>query len=255
MIHKGFVIVFDVAKMETKAENCLMISSDRGVQMMLSFELFSKHLEQTQKQFSIDLFRAKNNLFSFGKRLLTNHYNKIDIFYMSRKGLLKTGNTGRLVWVNKRTGKESKGIDYQAKDGGVIFTQESGDDTAFGCLVKTTSTACNYGGTRVWFSCPKCDKRTATLYVNQDIACRACFELIYPCQEQPKKIRKASKQREGMNRIRKKLKWPLFRGFEYESSIERTRPKGMHNTTFVKLLKEHDDFMMRFIYEHRLCLA
>lgn len=49
-------------------------------------------------------------------------------------------------------------------------------------LIKCTSTKCNYGGDRVWFLCPTCDRRVGTLYrqpLNILFLCRHCHNLTY----------------------------------------------------------------------------
>ncbi len=49
-------------------------------------------------------------------------------------------------------------------------------------LIELTSTKCNYGGERVWFLCPACNKRVGTLYrkpLNKIFLCRICLNLTY----------------------------------------------------------------------------
>jgi len=47
------------------------------------------------------------------------------------------------------------------------------------------TTPCNYGGVRWWLECPKCHKRVAKLYEdNDDFACRICLDLEYSSHRQ-----------------------------------------------------------------------
>lgn len=44
------------------------------------------------------------------------------------------------------------------------------------------ATSCHYGGVRLWFMCPKCGRRTATLYCVGAFACRKCHALYHRCE-------------------------------------------------------------------------
>lgn len=49
-------------------------------------------------------------------------------------------------------------------------------------LIKSTRTKCNYGGDRVWFLCPACDRRVGALYrppLKFIFLCRHCHNLTY----------------------------------------------------------------------------
>ena len=46
--------------------------------------------------------------------------------------------------------------------------------------INFVETKCNYGGTRWWFECPKCQRRCAKLYEKRDnFYCRMCLNLEY----------------------------------------------------------------------------
>jgi len=51
-----------------------------------------------------------------------------------------------------------------------------------GQTIQITTTKCNYGGERVWFLCPSCNKRVGTIY-RRPLAglflCRHCLNLTY----------------------------------------------------------------------------
>lgn len=99
-------------------------------------------------------------------------------------------------------------------------------------LIRLEWRACNMGGFRVWFLCPKCGRRCAIVYASKTrIACRHCQRLNYACQQESdidRMIRRVDK-------IRERLEWEP--GFLNESG---DRPKGMHNSTFERLRHEHD---------------
>jgi len=51
-----------------------------------------------------------------------------------------------------------------------------------GQLVKISVTRCNYGGLRVWFVCPNCQKRVGKLFrkpLFEEFFCRRCNDLAY----------------------------------------------------------------------------
>jgi len=51
-----------------------------------------------------------------------------------------------------------------------------------GQLVKVTATECNYGGIRIWFVCPNCQKRMGKLFrkpMSKSFFCRRCNDLTY----------------------------------------------------------------------------
>ena len=82
--------------------------------------------------------------------------------------------------------------------------------------------ACRYGGERLWFTCPKCGKRIAIIYVDSMVACRDCLGLRYQSEYEDDISRLQSKARKIFDRI----------GHDY------VRPKGMHHKTYECLLSK-----------------
>lgn len=90
--------------------------------------------------------------------------------------------------------------------------------------VRLTQSLCRYGGSRYWFACPCCGGRVAILYIAGAVGCRKCFCLRYPSQSKNPIDRSWAKQREIERRLSKGTgKWYI-------------RPKGMHETTFQRLI-------------------
>jgi len=50
--------------------------------------------------------------------------------------------------------------------------------------VAVTSTRLRGGGTRPWFTCPRCRRRVGKLYATAAnvLGCRVCLKLVYKCQ-------------------------------------------------------------------------
>lgn len=97
--------------------------------------------------------------------------------------------------------------------------------------VQLSKTSCNYGGHRYWWLCPKCHKRTSTLYCAGLYVCRHCIGANYGSQLQQPIDRLFSRA----DAIRQRLGWQS--GVAYGNQ---GRPKGMHFTTYYRLVNEHD---------------
>ncbi len=89
-------------------------------------------------------------------------------------------------------------------------------------------TACNYGGKRAWFICPRgCGRRVAILYGTVELACRHCRQLTYECQQDSGWHRSLRQARTS----RAKLGGSMSLA---ESLPE--KPKGMHWRTYRRLI-------------------
>lgn len=111
--------------------------------------------------------------------------------------------------------------------------------------IKLSKTPCNYGNYRYWFSCPSCSKRVAVLYCVGIYVCRHCIGANYGSQlEQP-----IDNLFRRLNTLRARLGWQVGIASGYEQ-----RPKGMHRTTYDKLICEYDNLMERLIGAHRKIL-
>lgn len=97
-------------------------------------------------------------------------------------------------------------------------------------------TPCHYGGSRPWFNCPGCARRVALLYLHGDrlrFRCRKCLRLLYESQRESD----ADRARRCANKIRRRLRLNLWPG-----EPEHGRPKGMHHTTYGRLLEEAESW-------------
>jgi hypothetical protein len=87
--------------------------------------------------------------------------------------------------------------------------------------VPLSQTACNYGGARSWFHCPRCSARVAKLYLRESgFLCRGCHRIAYASQSED----------------------PIGRAWRAQQKIERRlsedweRPSGMHRSTYERLI-------------------
>jgi len=131
---------------------------------------------------------------------------------------LTPGRSGGLQWI--REGEKIASIRFTVADSFIRFRYVVGDkgdnQITVDETIPFTLTPCNYGGHRRWFCC-NCGRKVATMFIHrQTIACRHCFNAVYPSQREDKILRYWRK----INKLEDKLKDNHY------------RPKGMHIKTF-----------------------
>lgn len=84
------------------------------------------------------------------------------------------------------------------------------------------------GGRRVWFSCPRCQRRCCVLYGATDIACRACLRLVYP-------VEREAPARRLMRRLRKTISRAKI-----DTSRRALKPKWQRWRTYWRLAGESE---------------
>ena len=109
-------------------------------------------------------------------------------------------------------------------------------DKPYSYVIKLMTTATNYGGSRYWWSCPKCSKRVSVLYCAGYYVCRHCVNAPYRSQLQQPIDRLFSRA----DAIRARLNWE--RGIAHGVG---SKPKGMHYSTFDRLVNEHNNLVQR----------
>lgn len=108
-----------------------------------------------------------------GWHVKAEHCLRIDARRWARDGLFSAGRAGAWVWRDAGSGEETGRIGYSGEGGAVSLTF-----TVNGAPVRqyiaTQRTACNFGGGRSWFSCPRCGRRVAVLFLrgNAGFICR-----------------------------------------------------------------------------------
>lgn len=98
--------------------------------------------------------------------------------------------------------------------------------------IPLTTSLCNYGGKRYWFTCPGCHSRRRTLYLKQSLfRCRDCHQITY-------KSRNESKSFSYFSLLMEEL-------LEDEKGIPRTRYfKG-------RPTRRYQRYLRRLPHEHR----
>jgi len=102
---------------------------------------------------------------------------------------------------------------------------------AYSYSIRLDKTACHFGNYRYWWLCPSCSNRVAVLYCAGIYVCRGCIGACYASQLQQPIDRLFSRA----DAIRQRLGW--------QSGVAHgigERPKGMHHSTYDRLVNEHE---------------
>ena len=168
-------------------------------------------------------------------------YNSLNISLLKKWGVLVDGYIGGVQWNNGKSRIAIKTVKQQ------LILSYIANGTPFNYPVQIDSTPCNYGGVRYWLECPNCHKRVGKLYIagNLLFECRKCQNLNYTTQQDTK----LGSITTVIYRLRNKLDW------EYENILmpryKQIKPKGMHQTTFDRLVARHDYLHWK---RNRMCM-
>ena len=143
---------------------------------------------------------------------------KLDVRELARRKLLD-GGSFTWHWSETDSGKVVGQIGIITFSGEVRlnFTLNG---TPLQQVIRLERTACNYGGTRPWFRCPRCQRRVAVLYLRSGFLCRPCGHIAYGSQSEDALGRTWRRQQ--------KLERLLGRGW--------ARPTRMHLATRARIL-------------------
>ncbi len=172
--------------------------------------------------------------YRWDSKTTTESQHRIDIRWLKKQGYLVPGSAGSLSW-NCR-GEQSGSIGYRMETDCMILTYRhrphGGEWESVEQSIPFDKTACNYGGFRIWFLCPRCNRRVAVVYgAGKYFLCRHCYGLTYSSQQESKPYRLMRKAR----KIRARLgaSNDLFESILF-------KPKNMHWKTFDYLRREAD---------------
>lgn len=149
------------------------------------------------------------------------HCLRIDARRWAREGMFTAGRFGAWVWRDADSGEETSRIGYQG-EGGAVSLNFSVNGEPVRQHITTQRTACYYGGSRLWFTCPRCWRCVAVLFLrgNAGFICRHCGRIAYGSQSDDAMGRAWRKQH--------KAEAKLVDGWR--------RPKGMHRATRERLI-------------------
>lgn len=110
----------------------------------------------------------------------------IDVYWLNRHGYFKRSRHGGIEWPTK--GESIGLITYLEQMYMKVYytTTKASESHKVDYLVQLTTTPCNFGGVRYWFTCPfqtggiACGKRVGVLYKKgKYFGCRHCQDLTY----------------------------------------------------------------------------
>ena len=164
---------------------------------------------------------------------------KLDINKLKRDGLigLNSSRSGTLTWTRVGTGEETGSIGYEVNTLDlndmwmrVHYTHKSYWDDEPNIMdykIKLETTQPNYGGKRLWFTCPLTHERVGVLYSppgSKWFASRHAYNLKYQSQSRSAHDRAIDKMWKLKDRLG---------GHEYWR-----KPKGMHWSTYERQMKK-----------------
>lgn len=155
---------------------------------------------------------------------------------LKHRGVLCPGYRGSLSWT--RNGHDRGAIRFEVRKTHLLLRysyrcREGVEWEAVEQTIPLVRTPCYYGGHRVWFCCPRCERRVAVLYgAGKLFGCRHCYDLTYASQQEYPGFRLLTK----VQKIRERLG-----GSANMLEPFPDKPKGMHWSTYWRWRKIADE--------------
>jgi hypothetical protein len=148
------------------------------------------------------------------------HCLRLEVNRLAAANIFKGRRTG-WCWTNSETGKVESNITLIGGAHELTLAFTTASNKAVEQRVPIQRTACQFGGTRPWFSCPCCGRRVATLFLlGGRFACRQCQRLTY-----------ASRSEDVIGRS-----WRKQGKLERKLGPDWAKPKFMHHATKSRIL-------------------
>jgi hypothetical protein len=162
----------------------------------------------------------------------------IDVRHWHRAGVMSPGSAGEWVW-RDADGRQVANVAFSVTADAVALRSVGGRNSAAPIGSASTldvpatgsassqevpilRTPCTFGGYRLWFGCPHCNRRAAVLFQRPatGFACRHCAQVAYSSQSEDVMARS----------------WRQQGKVERQLGVGKTRPAGMHRATHDRLL-------------------
>lgn len=157
-----------------------------------------------------------------GYRLKEVHTRSIDVRRWHRDGLLDGSYFG-WQWSDPETGQQTASIGVHPGAHSVTLSYTVGGEQRQPTIGLTT-TSCTFGGSRVWFQCPRCHGRCAKLFLRGGhFRCRQCQQISYQSQSE-----------DQIGRL-----WREQAKIESRLGVNLSRPKFMRQKTFDRLRERY----------------
>ena len=156
-------------------------------------------------------------------KLKAEQLQRVDVRDWHRRGYLSRARAFTWRWNRGGEPSGSIGVHIESRDAlSLRYALTNDGDKREVCeRVSLTYRACNFGGSRPWFNCPRCSRRVAVLYMRSGrFACRHCQRVAYSSQSD-----------DALDRMwRKQAKLEARLGENWQ------RPKGMRHQTYQRLV-------------------
>jgi hypothetical protein len=166
----------------------------------------------------------------YSSRNTTDDHLALDIRRMSREGWLKPGARCVTTWSNRGVNKASIASRANTHEIRLEYRHQSPGKEweSIDYVVRLDRTECHFGGSRVWFICPRlgCGNRTALLYCSRYFVCRHCLALGYQSQRDTPADRNLAKAQA--------IRYRLCGSADAIAPFPQ-KPKGMHERTYLRL--------------------
>ncbi|WP_157275722.1 hypothetical protein [Pelomonas sp. Root1444] len=171
------------------------------------------------------------------------HCRRIEAGRWAREGLFSPGRTGTWSWWNADSGERTASIGYRG-EGQAVALNFTVDGRSVHQFIAELQTACNFGGSRSWFACPRCRRRVGVLFLRSaaGFICRHCGRVTYGSQSDDEVGRSWRKQQKAERRL---------------GGEGWMRPKGMHQTTrdrltaiIIECEERRDNALAAFVAKH-----
>lgn len=181
----------------------------------------------------------------------TGQFRVLDVRWLQRQRYLEPGESVSQYFHDRRIGPAEVRIDVHEGYLVLAYTLRISREQPLQIesLVPLAWSDCHLGGRRPWFICPtpECRRRVAILYGNGVFACRRCHDLAYESQREAPDDRALRRA----NNIRRRLGWRVGTlnppGFHVDPAWVCYKPKGMHQSTYRRLVEAHNAFSYRSI--------
>jgi len=157
----------------------------------------------------------------------TEDLRSLDAAWLRSQGYFKGFKGGSVTWTSSYGSKNSISLTINTDDLYTWFSYTStdrstGEKTDRDYKVQLTTTPCQFGGTRYWFTCPLyrqgkyCGRRVRILYMGQGLfGCRHCHNLTYSSRNVSQRFRAFSQAllaERGAMDLQQQLKRTHYRG-------------------------------------------
>jgi hypothetical protein len=154
-----------------------------------------------------------------GREIKVEDCLRLSVLVLQRRGLLDKPWRGQWLWKSSTSRNANSKIELASTPKAVHLSF-----VCHGRPVKQelvlAHVANNFGGSRIYFTCPRCCSRRRDVYFLDGLfLCRDCHDLPYQSQSEGR-----------IDRM-----WNKEGRFERKLGPRRTKPKGMHQSTFQQL--------------------